>query len=103
MRAPHARRMDIVFVDAPIVLHPVDLDGSSASTSLAALGASEVDASSSDPSTTPRAWWKTNQERTLVDGLEVSLLHLRDILQRDRYDVSTFNVHVTSGRADHFN
>jgi hypothetical protein len=86
--------MDIVFIDGPIVLHPVDLDGSSAPTSLAALGASEVDTASSDPSATPRAWWKSNPERTVAHGMEDSLLYLRDILRRDRYDVSILQMYM---------
>jgi len=76
-----------VFIDGPIVLRPVDLDGTSASTSFVAFGASEADTTSSDPSVTPRAWWRTNSERTAAHGLEDTLLYLRDILQRDRYDV----------------
>jgi hypothetical protein len=79
-------------VDGPIVLLPVDLDGPS---SLAALGASEANTTSSDPSTTPRAWWKSNPERTIAHGLEDSILLLRDILQRDRYDVSMSGAHHT--------
>lgn len=75
--------IEMVFVDGPIVLLPVDLDAAS---SLAALGASEANTTSSDPSATPRAWWKSNPERTVTHGLEDSILLLRDILQRDRYD-----------------
>jgi len=80
-----------------MVLLPADLDGSTASTSLAALGASEANTTSSDPSTTPRAWWKTNPDKTVVQGLEEALLHLRDILRQDRYDVGITHVHITSG------
>jgi hypothetical protein len=89
-----------VFVDGPIVIHPVDLGGST-STSLTALGASEADATSSDPPATARAWFKVNPERTASHGVEGSLLYLRDIIQRDRYDVSIFCAHVTPGRANH--
>ncbi|KAJ8581307.1 FSH1-domain-containing protein [Rhizopogon salebrosus TDB-379] len=86
LRKSMGKGIELVFIDGPIVLHPVDLDGSSAPTSLAALGASEVDTASSDPSATPRAWWKSNPERTVAHGMEDSLLYLRDILRRDRYD-----------------
>jgi len=78
--------IEMVFIDGPIVLLPVDLNGASSAASLAALGASEANATSSDPSSTPRAWWKTNPEKTIAHGLEESILLLRDILQRDRYD-----------------
>ena len=87
----------IVFVNGPIVMHPVDLGGST-STSLAALEASEADATSSDPPATARAWFKVNAEKTASHGVEGSLLYLRDIIQRDRFDVSIFPTHVTSDR-----
>lgn len=83
LRKSMGKGIEMVFVDGPIVLLPVDLDGPS---SLAALGASEANTTSSDPSTMPRAWWKSNPERTIAHGLEDSILLLRDILQRDRYD-----------------
>ncbi|KAG1781978.1 serine hydrolase FSH [Suillus placidus] len=88
LRKSMGKGIEMVFVDGPIVLLPVDLDGASSTASLAALGASEANTTSSgsDPSTTPRAWWKTNPEKTIAHGLEDSILFLRDILQRDRYD-----------------
>ncbi|KAF9243177.1 FSH1-domain-containing protein [Melanogaster broomeanus] len=67
---------------APIVLQPVDLDGFTAN----ALGADEVTTATSDPTLTPRAWWKANPDRTVASGLEDSLEMLRDILRRDQYD-----------------
>ncbi|KAG2159191.1 serine hydrolase FSH [Suillus bovinus] len=82
LRKSMGKDIEMVFVDGPVVLLPVDLDGASST----ALGASEANATSSDPSTTPRAWWKTNPEKTIAHGLEDSILCLRDILQRDRYD-----------------
>jgi hypothetical protein len=88
--------MGIVFVDGPVVLRPVDVGGSLASTSLAGLGA-EADATST---ATPRAWWKMNWETRFISesGLDDSeaVPYLRDILRRDRYDVSIFT-HVTPG------
>ncbi|OJA19420.1 hypothetical protein AZE42_02265 [Rhizopogon vesiculosus] len=86
LRESMGKDIELVFVDGPIVIHPVDPGGSSASTSLAVLKASEADMTSSDPSATPRAWFKLNPERTAAHGLENTLLYLRDILQRDRYD-----------------
>lgn len=71
----------IVFVDAPHVLQPVDLVGSSTSE----FGASET--SNSDPALTPRAWWKTNGGKTQAFGLDVSFVTLRNILKADRYEV----------------
>jgi hypothetical protein len=73
-----------VFVDGPIVLQPVDLDGFTSS----ALGASEITAATSDPTLTPRAWYKANPDRTVAKGLEDSLQMLKDVLLRDHYVVS---------------
>ncbi|KAG9312108.1 serine hydrolase FSH [Chiua virens] len=76
--------IELVFVDGPMVLYPVDLDGFSAN----ALGASEVtqDATSEyDPTTTPRGWFKANADRTVARGLEDALQMLKDVLVRDRY------------------
>ncbi|KAL4079240.1 serine hydrolase FSH [Scleroderma citrinum] len=78
--------IELVFLDGPIVLQPIDLDGDSSNASLSALGASEAAVTSSDPTLVPRAWWKANPERTVARGLEESLVVLRDVLQRDRYD-----------------
>lgn len=75
-----------VFVDGPIVLQPVDLDGHTAN----ALGASEATAETSDPALTPRAWYKANPDRTVARGLEDALQTLRDVLLRDRYVVSVY-------------
>jgi hypothetical protein len=91
--------MDIlVFLDGPVVLRPVDLVSSSASTSLA-VGA-VAGTISSDPSTASRAWWWINRQAPYADEMDVSesLLYLRDILQRDRYDVSIF--YATSHRVE---
>ncbi|KAH0829154.1 serine hydrolase FSH [Lanmaoa asiatica] len=69
------------FVDGPMVLQPVDLDGFMAN----ALGASEVTTATSDPALTPRAWYKANPDRTVAKGLEDSLQMLKDVLLRDHY------------------
>ncbi|KAG0708690.1 serine hydrolase FSH [Suillus ampliporus] len=76
--------IEMVFVDGPIVLHPVDFDGAPSTASLEDLEVS--DTTSSDFSTTPRGWWKVHLESTDAPRMEDSLLLLRDILQRDRYD-----------------
>lgn len=73
-----------VFVDGPHVLQPVDLTGSFTSP----FAGSET--SNSDPALIPRAWWKSNEERTQALGLDASLASLRDILKSDRYEVSPF-------------
>jgi len=72
--------LELVFVDGPHVLQPVDLTGSSTSP----FAGSET--SNSDPALIPRAWWKSNEERTQALGLDASLASLRDILKSDRYE-----------------
>jgi hypothetical protein len=72
-------------VDAPHILTPADM--ASTFNTPEELGASE--ASDTDPALAPRAWWKTNPERTQTIGAEASFEMLRDILSKDHYDVRT--------------
>lgn len=64
-----------VFINAPHVLHPVDLDGA------------VCVATKSDPTSDPRAWWKFNADLTGHHGLDKSLLYMMEVLKADRYDV----------------
>jgi hypothetical protein len=76
-----------VFIDAPHVLLPADLAASfGPATDLSSLGAGEAEADG-DAALRPRAWWKTNPERTMMIGVEDSLAALRDVLRKDRYEV----------------
>lgn len=86
LRKAMGKDIEMVFIDAPIILQPIDLDGDPSNVSLNSFGASEANAASSDPALTPRAWWKANPERTTAHGLEESLMVLRDVLTRDRFD-----------------
>lgn len=79
------RGYDVVFVDAPHVLEPVDLTGHG--TSLDALGAHEAFTASEDPALKPRGWWRSDPTRMRTDGLEESLAFLRDILRTQRFEV----------------
>lgn len=65
------------------MLHPVDLVGSSTSPF------ADSDTSNSDPALTPRAWWKSNEDRTRAFGIDASLASLRDVLKADRYEVGS--------------
>ncbi|KAG6885046.1 hypothetical protein C0993_006373 [Termitomyces sp. T159_Od127] len=67
----------VVFIDAPHVLRPADLPGSSAASFCAAEATSTV----ADPTLTPRAWWKVNPDKTASYGLSESLAFIRDILK----------------------
>ncbi|KAJ8581304.1 hypothetical protein M405DRAFT_832776 [Rhizopogon salebrosus TDB-379] len=89
LRKSIGKDIELVFVDAPIVLHPVDVSGSS--TSILSAARRVVDTTrSSDPSTAPRAWWRLSWDCPFTHDSEMdvseSLLHLREILRRDRYD-----------------
>lgn len=82
-----SRNRAIVFVDAPHVLEPVDLNSFSSN----ALNASETSATDEskpkDPSEIPRGWWRSNPEKTIYHGASESLVVLRDVLAKDRYEV----------------
>ena len=75
----------LVFVDAPNILQPADLVGFN----LESLGAGEASAENSepDPSTIPRGWWRHNPEKNTYIGVLDSLILLRDILAKDKYEV----------------
>lgn len=72
------------------MLTPADLaeafQSSSESSSLEDLGASEA-ATETDPALAPRGWWSVDASRTKTDGLEDSILLLRDYLVKDHYEV----------------
>ncbi|KAI9511450.1 FSH1-domain-containing protein [Russula earlei] len=84
LRKSVGKDIELVFVDAPHVLEPVDLTGHG--TTLDMLGASEASAASEDPALKPRGWYKTDLTRTRTDGLEESLAHLRDILRTQSFE-----------------
>ncbi|KAH9920927.1 FSH1-domain-containing protein [Fomitopsis serialis] len=82
------KEFDLVFVDAPHVLTPVDmayLTSQSPESSLDNLGAAEA-TTETDPVLAPRGWWRVNEDRTQTNGLEESLAVLRDVLAKDHYD-----------------
>ena len=72
-----------VFVDAPHILQPVDLQGFTSSS----LGAEGTKPASTNPEDIPRGWWRTNPERTVAIGVEESLQTLKEVLMKDTYDV----------------
>ncbi|TFY58271.1 hypothetical protein EVG20_g8221 [Dentipellis fragilis] len=97
LRKTCGKAIEFVFVDAPIVLYPADLaetfgtaapstDDASSSGGLAALGAAEATAATDDPKLTPRAWWKANAARTKADGMDESVVWLRDLLKEQKFD-----------------
>ncbi|VDC05098.1 unnamed protein product [Peniophora sp. CBMAI 1063] len=87
LRKTFGKDIELVIVDAPIVLYPADLvETFGPSADLSSLGAGEASAAAEDPKLTPRGWWKTNQDRTSADGLEDSVAFLRDVLKEKHFD-----------------
>ncbi|KAH9965421.1 FSH1-domain-containing protein [Russula dissimulans] len=84
LRKSFGKDIELVFIDAPHVLEPVDLTGHGVS--FDAVGASEASTTSEDPARKPRGWYTTDPTRTRTDGLEESLAHLRDILSTQRFE-----------------
>ncbi|TFK26329.1 hypothetical protein FA15DRAFT_667629 [Coprinopsis marcescibilis] len=85
------KNVEFVFIDAPHILQPADLVFNS--TRLEELGLrAEVQANEasiaveSDPSLTPRAWWKPNLERTAAYGLEESIMVVKEALLKRKFD-----------------
>ncbi|KAF8870469.1 serine hydrolase FSH [Infundibulicybe gibba] len=82
LRKECGKDVEMVFLDGPHILQPVDLVGSP-SAALPTVEAPSVDA---DPALTPRAWWKVNRERTKAFGLEESLMLVRETLRSRKFD-----------------
>jgi len=76
--------IELVFVDAPHTLNPVDIvDVFSPGKIAEPFSAS---ANAKDPSLTPRGWWyKADAARADNGGLEASISRLRDVLVRDHF------------------
>ncbi|KAI0295293.1 serine hydrolase-domain-containing protein [Russula brevipes] len=91
LRKSFGKDIELVFVDAPHVLEPVDLTGHG--THLDAFGAPEASVASEDPTLKPRGWWLTDPTRTRTDGLDESLAHLRDILRTQRFELERPHLH----------
>ncbi|KAK2463044.1 hypothetical protein APHAL10511_004699 [Amanita phalloides] len=91
LRKECGKDIELVFVDAPIILQPVDLAAWSSQntallTSFAESGLLEVSTGAEDPALIPRAWWKANKERTIYAGIEESILVIRDVLKKRTFD-----------------
>ncbi|KAH9940039.1 serine hydrolase-domain-containing protein [Epithele typhae] len=89
LRKSCGKDIDFVFMNGPHTLTPADLAatfGASADeSSLDALGTAGA-STESDPSLAPRGWWMTDRSKTQTIGLEESILAIRDVLFKDRYD-----------------
>ena len=74
-----------VFLDAPHILQPVDLFGDTP----------ESLDSPSDPNLAPRGWWKfEDAAKTIVIGLEATLVLIRDTLHGSKFDVRSPMVYL---------
>jgi hypothetical protein len=70
-----------VFVDGPMILEPADVP----STPLDSDGTE--DAMSFVPASTPRAWWRFDNQSSKAVGLEKTLEVLRDVLKGENFFV----------------
>ncbi len=74
-----------------MVLQPADLDSLSAQQQvLEGLASAEASTAAEDPALMPRAWWKSNKERTIFTGIEDSIMMIRDVLKQRKFDVCSF-------------
>lgn len=86
IRKEFGKSIELVFIDAPHVMHPVDLPGTTAINALESIGAAEAANADTDLSLTPRAWWKFDAERTKAHGIEESLEHVKKVLVQRKFD-----------------
>ncbi|KAK0456838.1 FSH1-domain-containing protein [Armillaria borealis] len=69
------------FIDAPHVLQAEDLFGGASESN-----ESTLEASTEDPTLTPRGWFRAFADKTRAVGLDESLILFRDILKERTYD-----------------
>jgi len=89
LRRECGNSIELVFLDAPHILQPADLPGSttqSSESTPAALGVAEVSNADADPASTPRAWWKVNPDKTVAYGLRESIELICDFLKTRKFD-----------------
>ncbi|KAK7460837.1 Family of serine hydrolases 3 [Stygiomarasmius scandens] len=73
-----AKGVEMVFLDAPHILELADVPGD-----FYAIGGPPR---STDPASTPRAWWRWNTDSLKAIGLQDTLAYLRDRLSAERFD-----------------
>lgn len=81
----------LVFIDAPHVLHPVDLVEDRNGPSNLDLNEPEANFETSkiqDPLLALRGWWLPDYERLKSVGVAESLMVVRDILKKTKFKVS---------------
>ncbi|KAF5375540.1 hypothetical protein D9615_009143 [Tricholomella constricta] len=78
LRRECGNNVELVFIDAPIILQPVDIPGSTSQSSESSLN--------TDPTLTPRTWWKDNPDKTVAYGLKESIEAVRDVLKTRKFD-----------------
>jgi len=74
-----------VFLDAPIVLEPVDIPGHTLQLLQAA---DSLFTLKEEEELKPRAWWRSNDERTVYYGMEKTMDVVKDVLSKSKFDVS---------------
>ncbi|KAF5365325.1 hypothetical protein D9758_005416 [Tetrapyrgos nigripes] len=74
-----AKDVEMVFLDGPHILEYADIPGDPT-----ALGGAST--SLEDPSLIPRAWWRWKPDSQKAEGLEETLVFLRDRLNVERFD-----------------
>ncbi|KIL60472.1 hypothetical protein M378DRAFT_168075 [Amanita muscaria Koide BX008] len=67
-----------------MVLQPADVSGFQ--TQGSSLEADEASVTAEDPALTPRAWWVWWKDRNIYQGLEESILMIRDVLRERKFD-----------------
>ncbi|KAG8679306.1 large subunit of alpha-aminoadipate reductase, partial [Ceratobasidium sp. 423] len=71
-----------VFLDAPIMLQPVDMPGGIAS----AEALDTIKAAPEEPELQPRAWWRANQDKTVYYHVAETIEYLKNYLKDQRFN-----------------
>ncbi|EKM81246.1 hypothetical protein AGABI1DRAFT_112919 [Agaricus bisporus var. burnettii JB137-S8] len=81
-----AKDVELVFIDAPHILQPVDVTGEHVNNPALNFELSTTEPLEQDPELIARAWWQPNPERTKGIGLADSLAVVKDVLQKRKFD-----------------
>jgi len=87
IRKAAGKTCDFVCLDGPHILQPVDMP-----LDFGSLDRPEAVETTVDPELIPRAWWRSNEDRTVYIGVDETLVYVRDFLKKEVEGKGPFDV-----------
>lgn len=82
LRKACGKNVEFVFLDAPILLQPVDMPQGIASVE----GLDTVKAAPEEPELQPRAWWRANSDKSVYYHVPETIEYLKNYLKDQRFN-----------------